>query len=255
MFDENVFFNPATTDEVAVIEMVELAKNGNLEPLKSMARFELPPTSGQLGSPELKRPWKIIGSYRVLGSMTDWRCDVSLKRDSFGNWRGRWRGEEGAEEILGPGGLREIFDELVHLGADEDDLLRMMENSDIARVREFVLRRKAIDSMKTRDLLAEDLMEFWRPNNPVRLEARWADDAAVSKIRIEPDDWLRIAEGKSVDLGGSRYRYEGAAFSTCWKFNFRKRGQVLVTYVSSKNPENAGEGYEGGIKALVQSRA
>jgi hypothetical protein len=84
MFDENVFFNPATTDEVALIEMVELAKNGNLEPLKAVARFELPPTLGQLGSEKLKRRWKIIGSYRVVGSTADWRCDISLARDVFG---------------------------------------------------------------------------------------------------------------------------------------------------------------------------
>lgn len=44
LFDENVFFNPNTTDEVAVIEMVELAKNGNLEPLKKAATYDLPMT-------------------------------------------------------------------------------------------------------------------------------------------------------------------------------------------------------------------
>jgi len=42
MFDENIFFNPNTTDEVAVIEMIELAKNGNLEPLKKAATYDLP---------------------------------------------------------------------------------------------------------------------------------------------------------------------------------------------------------------------
>jgi hypothetical protein len=44
LFDENVFFNPNTTDEVAVIEMVELAKNGNLELLKKAATYDLPTT-------------------------------------------------------------------------------------------------------------------------------------------------------------------------------------------------------------------
>lgn len=42
LFDENIFFNPNTTDEVAVIEMIELAKNGNLEPLKKAATYDLP---------------------------------------------------------------------------------------------------------------------------------------------------------------------------------------------------------------------
>jgi hypothetical protein len=44
LFDENVFFNPKTTDEVTVIEMVELAKNGNLEPLKKASTYDLPMT-------------------------------------------------------------------------------------------------------------------------------------------------------------------------------------------------------------------
>jgi hypothetical protein len=156
---------------------------------------------------------------------------------------------------LGPAGLNEIFDELTHLGADEDELLRMMEASEIKRVEEFVSRRKALGTMKPRDLLAEDLMEFWRPNKAVRLEARWSDDAAVARIWIDPDDWMHIAEGERVDLEGNRYNYEGAAYFTCWKFNCRKRGEVLVAYASTKNPETGGEGYEGGIKSLVQSRA
>lgn len=46
MWDDNVFFDPNAVDEIDVITLVEKAKNGDLEPLKVAAEFDLPKWQG-----------------------------------------------------------------------------------------------------------------------------------------------------------------------------------------------------------------
>ena len=46
MWDDHVFFDPNAVDEIDVIEPVEKAKNGDLEPLKAAAEFVLPNWQG-----------------------------------------------------------------------------------------------------------------------------------------------------------------------------------------------------------------
>jgi hypothetical protein len=201
----------------------------------------------------MKVRWSQIGTYRVIGSTCDWVCKIALHRHKNGLWSARWKGEECAQEILGPAKLGDIFGELLHLGVEEENLLSMLETSSLSKAREFAVRTRTLNSLSIQDSITNQLMMYWRPGKAVRLKASWADDVAIAKIRVEADDWLQIAQGESVDLDGGYYCYEGSRFSTYWRFNFPSKGEVAVYYSPLNGDSDEGEGYIGGIQSLIES--
>ncbi len=107
--------------------------------------------------------------------------------------------------------------------------------------------------MSIHDSITNQLLMYWRPGKAVQLEASWADDVAIAKIRSEADDWLQIAQSESVNLDGGYYCNEGSRFSTYWRFNFPSKVEVAVHYSPQNGNSDGGEGYIGGIQFLIES--
>jgi hypothetical protein len=202
----------------------------------------------------MKPRWKKIGTYKALGALTEWHCEIALQRQRDGLFNARWTGEEGTERIFGPTSLEKIVPELTDLGVVKHELLEMLESSGIPKVSDFAARARAIDKLSSDDPIARELMKYWSPNKPVRLVASWADDIAVSRIRVDSDAWLGICNGKYVQLGGGGYSYEGTRYTTSWAFNLTGHGEVTVSYESRRHDGDSGEGYEGQIEDLIVSR-
>lgn len=202
----------------------------------------------------MKPRWTTIGTYKALGAMTEWHCEIALHRQREGLFNARWKGEEGAQEVFGPAGLEGIVSELTGLGVEEDELLEMLESSGIPKAADFAVRARALNNLSSDDPIARQLMQYWSPENPVRLAACWADDVSVSRIRVEPEDWLKISDGECVWLDGGGYTYEGTRYTTSWAFNLTGHGEVTVSYENRRNDGDAGEGYEGPIEDLIVSR-
>ena len=215
-------------------------KNGPIEPR---------PTNTTPTKPR----WKKIGTYKVIGSITDWTCEIALNHEQGDLWNARWRGEEEAEQFFGPAKFQELCSELTNLGIDEDELLAMLETSGIAKAREFAARALAIKSLPTQDPVALQLMRYWSPGKSVRLEACWADDVSISRIRVGPDDWLKIAGGEDVWLKGGGYCYEGIRYKTEWAFNNSGHGEVTINYECYRDFSDSGVGCEGPIEDFIVS--
>jgi hypothetical protein len=201
----------------------------------------------------MKPRWKTIGTYKVMGSTTDWNCEIALNHEKDDLWNARWRGEEGAEEIFGPAKLEELLSDLTNLGVDEDELLEMLESCGIPKAREFAARTLAVKSLPNQDTVALQLMRYWSPGKSVKLEACWADDVSISRIRVRAEDWLKIAGGEDVWLKGGGYCYEGIRYKTEWAFNNSGHGEVTINYECCSDFSDSGVGCEGPIEDFIVS--
>jgi hypothetical protein len=200
----------------------------------------------------MKHRWHEIGKCKAFNPINGATCEIALERKKGGLWNARCKGNE--EHVFGPATLKELLSELTKIGIDEDELLGLFKSSGIKEAFVFSSRAIAVKALPNQDPLAHQLMRFWSPCETVVLKAYWSDDAASSRISVDPDDWLRIASGSRVWLDGGGYSYEGIGYRTSWCFNNPKFGVVTINYECRRDPSDSGVGSEDSIARLVVSR-
>jgi hypothetical protein len=77
------------------------------------------------------------------------------------------------------------------------------------------------------------------PKTGATISVSWGNDVEVS-IRLTPRNWTRIKAGKTLQIRGKGYEYEGEFFWDYWDFSGGLDGSLTVMY-----GEDGGVGFDG----------
>src|SRR5258708_22443550 len=87
-------------------------------------------------------------------------------------------------------------------------------------------------------------------NSAAGISVSWRNDVDVS-IKLTPRNWKAVQSGKTLQLRGKGYYYEGEFFRDYWSFGGGLDGSLSVCY-----GEDAAVGFEGTVSdARIQEQS